>query len=174
MLACIGRSSLVGVRALAPRSKTEAMAVVCWAWWCSPFFSRSGFVAGEVVELFRRCFFSFFAPLGGRGGEGRSRWRRVLRFWCWWCWASSPSASLLRPAMVARGVAHGEDGSRWLAWALFPSAGCWVVRWRRCWDRIRSSSQVAVAQRRPGFAVIIDMKRRFLFGGVRYGDGGVG
>ena len=133
---------------------------------------------GDVVRPVRWCVageLRHFCFFGRPWQRGRRQVVGVIRFWCFgWIWASSPSASRLRPSMVVRGVAHGEGGSLWLAWAMFPSAGSWVVRWRRCWDRIRSSSQVVVAQRRPGFAVIIDMKRRFLYGGVRYGDGGVG
>ena len=91
--------------ALAALSKTEAMAAVCWAR-CSPFFPRSGLVAGEVVELFRQIFFFFLVPLAGRGGEGRSWWSMEICFWFWWCrW--SPLEFLLRPALVARGVESG-------------------------------------------------------------------
>ena len=94
---------------------------MCWAW-CSPFFPRSGLVAGEVAELFRRFFFSFFAPLAGRGGEGRSWWRLEFRFW-FWCCRRSPSALLPRPALVARGVKSG--GGLLLGLDLSPVQGSW-------------------------------------------------
>ena len=133
-------------------------------------WERSGY---PKLLLGVRSIFCSRAP-AGRGGEGSWWCWRVSPFWCWWFWASSPAASRLRPAMVAWGVALGEDGSWRLVWALLPSAGRRVVRWRWCRDRVRSSSQVVVAQRRPGFAVIFNMRRCFLYGGAWYGDGGVG
>ena len=79
-----------------------------------------------------RIILCFQAP-AGRGGEGSWWCCWVVPFWCRCCWASSPTASRLRPAMVAWGVAMGEVGSWGLVGVLLLPAGSVVVRWSCCW-----------------------------------------
>ena len=135
--------------------------------------SRSGFVAGEVVEVLRRARPSLRAPLAGRGGEGRSWWWALSRFWCRWLWWSS-SLLLLRLAMAARGAVAAEAVVRLevVVLGVGETAGRRVDAGSRRCGCARSWSPDSGAQRRMVLAAVYNKWWRLLPGEWWYGVSG--
>ena len=138
----------------------------------SPFHPSAGLRGGEGSwgEEDMASLVVLWPAVVAGGGTGGAR-RSGFAAGCWW-WCSS-SASLLRPAVVARG-------------AVF--AGVWVMRWvgldgaasarrkvdleRGCSGRVRSACSDSVARRRMDTAVVCNLWWCLFSGEWWYGDGG--
>ena len=145
--------------------------LVAPVWVLSSPSSRSGCVAGEVVEVMRRARPFVRAPLAGRVGEERSWWWSLFRFWCRWLWWSASSLLLLRLAMVVRGAAAGEAVVRLEVVVLGGglTAGKRVGAGRRRCGCARSWSPDSGAQRRMVLAAVFNKEWRLLPGELWYG-----
>ena len=133
--------------------------------------ASSGVVA-RSRSFYRSALASILASPAGRGGEGRRRWLSAFCLW-WSCCRWSSSSSLLRPAVVARGVVVGK---------LSGAAGGWLGR-RQVGGKHGGSGKLvlwpsvfngfgSVAGRRTALAVFYKAWRCSLPGGRRYGDSG--
>ena len=145
--------------------------VVCW--WIGFFCSDDGGGGSALLcfDYLRVVLYSIFASPAGRGGEGRRWWLWAICFWWWFCRWSSSSATLLRPALVARGAASaGVWAMRLVGLDGVASAGSWVELGRGCRGRVRSATSYSVARRRMTLAAVFYMWWLLFAGGWWYSD----